>query len=377
MNFRSVLAGADQAPAGDEIMLQAVSQAARASTEKASSAPYPWILHPVMDLFFCCGGFLWIIVGVYLFSGVKMAATTALMLGIFSNVFGTDMHISATWMRVYGSSRTRKQVGVRVTIAGVLLLVLSAALLFSTPLTRLVLNLTLVLSWQHILAQVYGIVLIYCYKRQYIMSNREKQSLQFLIHATTLFLMIRLFSAGSPLSYSGFDATFLGQLPSGFLLVATTVLQIATALFVFMVVRKWKKEGKVFPPPALLCLFTGMVIPLTNFVPIFLIFFQNFFHGWQYNCVATAYYLKEKGLPEGVPLSKIGTQLLSQTTLRYFAFVVLLGVFGWVCIPVTFQLCGFVTAPVVAYIAISLHHFFADACIWKMRDPVVRKLLIS
>lgn len=41
-----------------------------ASTPGAND-PYPWILHPVIDLLFACGGLFWIIFGVFLVSGVK------------------------------------------------------------------------------------------------------------------------------------------------------------------------------------------------------------------------------------------------------------------------------------------------------------------
>ena len=43
----------------------------------------------------------------------------------------------------------------------------------------------------------------------------------------------------------------------------------------------------------------------------------------------------------------------------------------------TMEAAGLTTAGLVANCAINMHHYFTDAAIWRMKDPVVRKLLVS
>jgi hypothetical protein len=37
----------------------------------------------------------------------------------------------------------------------------------------------------------------------------------------------------------------------------------------------------------------------------------------------------------------------------------------------------YATAFASIFCAVNLHHFYADSFIWRMRDPKVRKLLVS
>jgi hypothetical protein len=368
---------------GDEIVDDAISSAASgANTVKAGgTAPYPWILHPVIDILFVCGGLLWLGIAGYYTFGMHIDARTALCLGLLCSLFTTTMHQPATLFRVYKSPRTRKQVGKIVTLWGVVVIALAIPGLFSQTFTSFLLLATFAWSNQHLLAQSYGIVLIYCYKRNYILSKSEKQSLLMVINSTIVYLIVRLFSqplTNRPAIY-GTQSAWLGQLPDIFLTGATVALQIATVWFAFLVVRKWKKEGKIFPLPALLTLCTSLMIPaISASGPLFGLFIQNLFHSAQYNVVTLAYYLKERGLPENVPVSQIHTQLLKKPAINYFCFLMIVGVSIAVFLPVSLAFIGFqTTAYTVCYCAWNMHHYFADAAIWKLRDPEVRKLLVS
>jgi hypothetical protein len=379
----SSLFNARKALVGDEIVDEALSSAARASNtvRAGGTAPYPWILHPVIDILFVCGGLLWLGVAGYYAFGMHIDARTALCLTIVCNLVTTHIHQPATLFRVYKSPRTRKQVGKIVTLWGVVVIALAISGLFSQTLTSFLLLATFAWSNQHLLAQSYGIVLIYCYKRNYILSKSEKQSLVMLINSTVVYLIVRLFS--QPITnrpgLGGNQSAWVGQLPDIFLTAATIALQIATVWFAFLVVRKWKKEGKIFPLPALLTLCTSLMIPtLSASGPLFGLFIQNLFHSAQYNVVTVAYYLKERGLPENVPMSQIHTQLLKKPAINYFVFLMFVGVSLSVVLPVGLSFIGFqATAATVCYCALNLHHYFADAAIWKLRDPEVRKLLVS
>ncbi|HEY9716197.1 MAG TPA: hypothetical protein V6C69_01905 [Trichormus sp.] len=382
MTHDSGFFNARKALVGDEIVDDAISSAARgANTPKAGgTAPYPWILHPVIDILFVCGGLMWLAIGAYFALNLHLDASTALVLTILCNLVTSQVHQPATLYRVYKSPRTRKQVGKVVTIWGVVVIALATQALFSPTFTGFLLLATLVWSLQHLLAQSYGIVLIYCYKRNYILSKYEKQSLIWLINSTIVYLIIRLFSlpiTNRPIVGGNLPA-WLGQLPDLFLTGATVALQIATVWFAFLVVRKWKREGKIFPLPALLTLCTSLMIPTVSANPLFAVLVQNLFHSTQYNVVTVAYYLKERGLPADLPLSQIHTQLLKKPAINYYCFLLVLGVTLSVVFPVCLVFVGFqATAATVCYCAVNLHHYFADAAIWKLRDPEVRKLLVS
>jgi len=384
MNFKSPFSGFRREFITDEVGVHAGNQAATAPAFSAPSeppapskkeAPYPWILHPAIDLFFCCGGLFWLLMIATFVIGIKVDVGTALILNIVGNVLFIGPHQPATLFRVYESERTRKSVGVLVTAWGAFVIAFSAAALYSNLILGFFLLITLSWGLQHVLAQVYGIVLIYCYKRQYIMNTHEKRSLFLLTQAALLFFVVRFFSYTH--AYKGFQLPNIGRFPDWVLFGAGLAFQAAALYFVFMVVRKWVKERKLFPLPALLTLLTGILPTLIFTSPIVAIFIQSFFHSAQYNVVTASYFLKEKGLPEGVPYSKIATQLLSRRALKYFGFLFLLGLLLSVCLPVAFVLAGFTTAGLVANCAINMHHYFTDAAIWRMKDPVVRKLLVS
>lgn len=351
------------------------------SEPKVEDKPYPWILHPAIDLVLVCGGIFWVMAGLVLV-GVRLDPQGALVFGIVSNVLFSHAHQPATLYRVYACPRTRKNLGLVVTLWGVIVLGLGAAGLFYSSVTEVLLNVTLIWAYQHLQAQSYGITLIYCYKRGYIMTNREKQSLSLLFNSVLAFLIIRWLTV-SPVKVPvyTFYLPMWQPLPEWVSVIASLALQCSILYFVFMAVRKWIKERKVFPLPALLVIVTSVFVALfftgSRGNAIIGVFFQNFFHSAQYIVVTTAYFLKEKGLPEGVPLSRIASQLYTPRCFRYFGFVLLLGLTLAVVLPTALTVVGFVKSAAVTYCVLNLHHYFTDSMIWKMRDPVVRKLLVA
>ncbi len=367
----------DTAPNLSIITNDTPAPAPAAAAESTKAVPYRWILHPAIDLFFCCGGLFWLLLIAAFVLHIKLDIQTALVLNILGNILFTDTHQPATLFRVYGSERTRKSVGVMVTLWGALVLSLCGTALFSPLLLGVLLLITFSWAHQHLMAQVYGVSLIYCYKREYIMNNQEKQSLFLLTQAAICFFIVRMFSGNWHATVMAYHFPDLGRLPSWVMPASQVFLATSALYFAFMVARKWVRERKHFPLPALFTLLTGTIPSMIIADPIIGIFLQNFFHSSQYNVVTTAYFLKDKGLPEGVPFSKIATQLTSKRTLRYFGFLLLLGFTLQAGIPTALILIGFTSAGMVSYCALNLHHYFTDAAIWRMKDPVVRKLLVS
>jgi Mg/Co/Ni transporter MgtE len=135
------------------------------------------------------------------------------------------------------------------------------------------------------------------------------------------------------------------------------------------------------PWPAMLCLATlvllgfssGMVNALAWFyVPVF-------FHGSQYLAICLSYYIKEKGLPEGMAASEVSSMLLKPKSLQYFATVVFVGAFLYVVIPHFCQSLGFDYALVAGVVlaTVNFHHFNTDAAIWRLRDANCREILLA
>ncbi|HEY9756972.1 MAG TPA: hypothetical protein V6C97_17535 [Oculatellaceae cyanobacterium] len=364
------------------------AESTTASPAQAKQAPYPWILHPVIDSLFCCGGILWLLLfavlaGFHAGLDCGPAGVTLLLLNGLGQVFFADAHQPATLWRVYLSPRTRQSVGAFVTICGITTLALGAFGLYNASFTAGLVVVTLAWSIQHLLAQAYGVSLIYCYKRGYMMSNNERQIFYYLFQTGLAFCVIRMFTYSSFLSKDlyGLKIPFWGPLPEWICYLSLAAFQINVLLFVGMVARKWMREKRHFPLPALAATLTALMLPLLNhWEPIaFVIFVQTFYHASQYIVVTTAYYLKEQGMPEGVPLSRISSLLLKPVTLKYIGVITILGLLMFVALPLSLAAVGFdrSVAYCVVYCIFNIHHYITDSAIWRMKDPEVRKLLVS
>ena len=98
--------------------------------------------------------------------------------------------------------------------------------------------------------------------------------------------------------------------------------------------------------------------------------------------MSLGFYLKEKGLTEG-RISEVGQHLLkefvSPAGLRYWAMVIMAGIALYVGIPHVLTAYGFefVIVATVIQACVNFHHFVTDAAVWRLRDPVSRKILIA
>ena len=359
-----------------------------AKSAPKAEAPYPWILHPVIDSLFCCGGALWILLFVVLAGyhadlNSGASGVTLLLLNVLGQVFFSDAHQPATLWRVYVSKRTRDSVGWFVTICGALAISIGVYGLFNASFTAGLVVITLAWSIQHLFAQAFGVSLIYCYKRNYFMSKKERDIFFYLFQTGLAFCLIRMFTYQSfaQKDLYGLKTPFWGPLPEWLYYTALVVFQINVLLFVGMVARRWMKDRRLFPLPSLCTAVTALMIPMFNqWEPIaFVIFVQTFYHASQYIVVTTAYYLKERGLPENVPFSRISSLLTGKVMFKYVGVITALGLFMYVALPLMLANVGFErsVAYSVVYCMFNIHHYMTDAAIWRMKDPVVRKLLVS
>ena len=367
------------------VALIAIATAIDQSSEPEKVVPYTWILNPVVDLFFCCGGLLWLmyLANLLFQSHLPVANGPLILLTIAGTHILSETHTAATLERLHESEPTRKALSSFGLIASVVCFLLAVASLVTPGLPAIFAKIYLLWIVQHFMAQSYGIALIYCYKRNYIMNLWEKRIFKFVIDATIAYGILKqlTFREWSVDKFIGQTLPFWGPLPEPIFAVADWTLKIAVVAFVAMIVRKFVCERKVFPLPAALVTVTGIAIftvPKSVTTSLW-VYVPAFYHGCQYLVVSTSYFLKERGLPENVSTSQIGKLLFKPITLKYFATLFVIGIFIYGGLPGLLQEFGFDyrIAFATIFCVINFHHFLIDAAIWRLRDPRVRKLLIA
>ncbi len=359
--------------------------------EVAARQPYPWIINPVFDFIFVTGGgvLVFMLINVlYLGWQVptdmsqpsQMALITLMFLS--QHIFA-DSHNTATYMRIWGSSEDRarfKFYRTWLVYAGVPIFVLG---LTKPEFTRSLVYLYLITVFWHYAMQAFGIALIYCYKRRYFFNKLETEIFRWFMLSMSGYVIVRFltFQDFSPRNFYGVSIPFWGPLPLFFFYATKWLLISLTAAFVVVVVRKLIVEKKMLPLPAALLVTTvaclGLSTGSTNSMLWF--YMPGFFHGSQYLAVCLAYYLKERGMPQGMNTWDIGKELLSWTALKYVGTVILTGCFFYIGIPHFFMQLGFDYAMIGGLVlgVINYHHFITDAAIWRLKDKHCRDTLLA
>ncbi len=352
--------------------------------------PYKWILHPVIDILFVCGGFFWFLVAVLYASGLKVdlyGSPTAFCLAATS-IIGIqlmgDAHQPATLFRVYGSKTTRDTLGKPVALIGLVALAVGLCTFFVASTTTFFLKIILAWGIQHQLAQSYGIALVYCYKRKYYLNKVEKKIMFSMVQATIVFMVLRMFALKDFAAFklNGYNVPFWQIVPEWLVTVSGVALAVSVLLFGGMVAGKYIKEKVMFPVPAFCTLMTLIALALcasNTFLVVWYLFSTWWFHSSQYLVITSAFYLKERGLPENVPFSQIARLLFTATFAKYYALLFSTGFLFFFLMPNWMADHGAEKAVAIAavYVAANLHHYITDALIWKLRDPAIQKLLIA
>jgi len=358
----------------------------------ANGKPYPWIISPFIDIFFICGGAVFVCFAVnYLFLGWHVpenvgtdpASWWLLTVIMLATYIFADSHNTATYMRIWGSPEDRTRFKFHRTW-----LVYSALLLFVLGLaipsfTGVLVYLYVITVFWHYAAQCFGISLIYCYKRDYVMTNFEKESFRWFIYGMVALVGARTFcfKPSSPSVFFGVPIPFWGPWPIEVFHLARFFLIGTAAFFVFVIVRKYFRESRLFPWQALLMLGAILFLSLSRDAAkaIYILFVPGFFHGSQYLAVCLAYYLKERGMPDGMSTWEISKVALGTPGLKYMGIVVLSGMFFYVGVPHFFGQIGFDRASVAGLVlaCVNYHHFVTDAAVWRLRDKRCRSILIA
>lgn len=349
---------------------------------------YGWILNPVLDILFACGGLLAL---VYLFIEVGdvipglstglLAATLWWVTKIGLIVFSWG-HQPATLMRVYCSRLTGSTLVRITTLWGVLTLLMAFPLVTVPGFINVFLKLITIWLVQHVLAQAYGVALLYCYKRNYILNTFEKDTFHWMMRAGMLWLIVRTMVEKTYGSYpiNGIMLPFWGPIPDWSMVVCHFLLAAALTACLFNIGKKYLRDKQMVPLPAFLTIFACLFTFLPTKHPEFSALVLAYYHGSQYLVVTSAFYLKERGIPLGMKTRELSKQLLKPHYICYFAAIVIL---GWIQADIIPRLChnclGISEAMAFGtmFCLLNFHHYFTDSLFWKMKDKKVRSLLIA
>lgn len=364
--------------AASTIQLTGTSQAVT-----VESKPNRWFVNPVIDGAFVCGGLMWLLYGLYQamsFANAEIGTpiNSAYFAGmsLLLSVTLAESHVVATHVRLYENADLRRKhrnlivVGPALILTGILVLCLSPILLWVAAMIYVL------ASIHHGLRQCYGLSLLYCRKQGYKLDAYERRLVSVFLHGVTVFAILRQFTypefSKSPLR--GVEVAF-AQLVPPWLLTSATVLLILLGLSVAvrLISRAlWCRQNFPLSSAALLINGSLVVIFSREIAGDLWIFVPGFFHGSQY-LITTI-------------MHRIGSQRLSgQSTADQISASATLYVFGLLAmsamiyggVPALLRAAGidFNVACAAVFLAMVLHHFYADSLIWRLRDSSVTKPL--
>jgi len=356
----------------------------------APPAPSAWLLHPAIDLMFCCGGLVWLLVALHVLLGWSPAHERSLagtasgsLISLIGVLLLSDTHNAATLVRLYGDRQIRTSARSIAYGAPLVLAAIAAASMIWTSLLGVVLLAYTVFIAQHFTAQAYGIALIYCNKRGYRLNSADRKILQVLLQATMVFAIVRQFAEPGFRSAKiiGISPPVLEMLPDWLLYASLGGVVAAALVFAYLVVIKALRERSYLPLPALLLVATSVAIFTVSkdIFGLLWIYVPAFFHGSQYLVVTTSCHLKHLCRERNLPASKAATLIFTRENLEYWGLLLFIGIGLYIGVPALLNKLGipFAIAFAAVFSAVNLHHFLADHTIWRMRDPKIRQILVA
>ena len=344
-----------------------------------------WIIHPAIDLLFCCGGAVWILFAVHYFvvgpNATNMAAQWLLTLAALGTIFFSETHTIASMVRLYGEKRFESGFTLYTRVIPLCLSALCLVACTNNQVPPILAKIYLLIVSQHFTKQTYGIVLLYCLKHKFEMPAWDKHLLAGLMQATMVFAIVRqlTYRSWSGEQFLGQKIPFWGPLPEWIFFLCAFWLAIAAMLFFSRMLFRQFTKNETFPLPAAILTATGVAIfvigsdlsgTLWTYVPAF-------FHGSQYLTVTTSVYLKEQGMwKSGASGSSL---FVEKGALKYFGFLLLAGIAVFAGIPHILQQFRFdyAMALTAVFTTVQFHHVLVDHAIWRMKNQDTRDLLIA
>ena len=349
-----------------------------------------WLVNAPVDLLFCCGGLLWIAVGLHALivptghRGASFFAADSSWaergFGLFllaSTYLFTYPHHAATWVRLYPNKELIKKYWhctllAPVIIAGMMALCITDSTAFSWAI-----RLNGIVTMQHWVAQCYGIGMIYFSRAGFPLAKMDRSIIWYLCQMLIAVVTLRLLS--SPLAQLHFSMgrkidpilLFSPQLAST---LENGLFAISGVLFTVLAVRWFR--AKLVPPLAVVALFLTIYrIGLNAADSCVDLFYYGLplFHSMQYLLVASHFHARENqvlGKHESLNWKNFfgGKQMR-----KYIIGIAALGSSVYVLTPFFLQNFGvtYATGLLIAFMGYNFHHIFSDAFIWRLREPAI------
>jgi len=344
-----------------------------------------WILNPVLDYLFVCGGMVWILYACTCFgaSSVKQdAGSQAYTFILFwGSLLINDAHGPATLVRVFESKTTPKKVRYLVAAWAIFLLSLASVSVTHKEVAQTFVKISIFWGIQHYIAQTFGVVLIYCMKRNYKLDPTERFVFQGLMRSMMCFIWLRILSVpayGHIENFMGMEVPFWGPLPPLVVDIGQWVFTLFALAFISLLIGRLVVKKQFFPLPGLISIISLAAVvmsPRNGFYLLGVVFY----HASQYLAITFSYYLKEKHLlfNPNMPLDLL-PRFVSPRGLIYFAILISVGYFCNFTLPNLLIKGGLPDALALCtvYATLNCQHYFSDALIWRIRDPKVRQLLV-
>lgn len=340
-----------------------------------------WLFNPLVDLSFVCGGLVWLLFGIhYLVAPHAYQAGPHVediipLLGVMGTILLGDTHIAATLLQLYGDGATRNKHPWLAYVAPLAALTLGVTALISPTVMSFAARAYLVVIVHHVMAQTYGIALMYCRKQNYQLSGFEQKVLQVCIQTCTLYAVLSQFVYPDNFRHSffGIQLPIFAPIPSWIWAVSLALAFCYLSALSAIVLRKAITEHRLPPAPAALLLATGLFIPAVavHASGVLSLYIPAFFHGLQYLALSIH---KRLNQPDNAASSNnsrtldyYGLSLLATTFLLFALIPQLLTIATGISFSATFF---------AVFLCINSHHILVDSYIWK-RKPVGMQVIAS
>jgi hypothetical protein len=349
----------------------------------------PYLVDANFDLLFVCGGFCLFLTLLYCGLASRLTAGTREYINVFL-LAGTYLlsqpHLGATLVRLYGEPENRRAhplIAYALPIWLVLGCALSLYLFGSANTMHLLVGFYMAFIVHHVLAQSYGIALMYCGRAGFVMTVYEKELFKGILYTAIAVAIIGQYAQiGNRSLLPGYEYYSQFALPYLDLQIAIGMLFSLIFFFAGSQIKRYANNEELMPLPAVMTMGTAVLaVILSQGVDLnYWLFMPAFFHASQYLAVVLAYKWKDNLLAGCAP------RAFAARPLSFCGFVMeqchsylLVGLLFSVVIPCCFFLKGFnVLEPFkTAFLLLSLHHFAADACLWKFRRRKVAERLLS
>lgn len=332
-----------------------------------------WIVNPVVDLLFVCGGLVWILVFLTNSSGdFALAGNIAVAAHLFS-----ETHIAATLRKIYNDPSSIARHSMYTIILPLFSLAIFVVGISIPGITAALLKAYLIMLMYHFMSQTYGIALLYLYKWNYAPGVFFKSILRgFLLSIASMNIAKQLAEPSAlPESFLGLQLPASSLLPHFFVDITQQCFYTIAFVLVCSIVFEVIESRKYVPLPVVLILLTSVAAFGTNSVlqGLFWFYLPAFFHGSQYIAITLSQHLKSRNHD----IRHINVEM-SNETLGYYLSLLLIAVAIYIALPQALRFAGvqYDLAFATVFALVGLHHFMTDQAIWKLRDPKVRNPLL-